>query len=137
MQSGFFALARRKDDPNRYSDAGLVDFYVYIFVVTSVMASYFSKVSVRVDLQRAGFAIPGFLGPIAALIFVFTVDVMDYNYFILSSDTEEPLSANFSVKMDDWDWIKIEETESSWPHPNMGYNDYYIESAASFSNPIR
>lgn len=38
--------------------------WIWIFGISSAVTSYFQKVSVRVDLQIAGFAIPGIVGPI-------------------------------------------------------------------------
>ena len=82
LGGSMFSLAKNED--GSYTDAGLMDFWVWIFASTSVFASYFGKVAVRGDLQRAGFSIPGIFGPIMAVIFVYTVDVMDYNYFTAS-----------------------------------------------------
>ena len=71
-----FSLATRED--GNYSDAGLMDFWVWMFVVSSTFASYVGKVSVRVDLQRIGFAIPGFIGPVCAVTIAFIFDTISY-----------------------------------------------------------
>ena len=55
-----------------------MDFWVWMFVVSSTFASYVGKVSVRVDLQRIGFAIPGFIAPIFGVVLTVIFDSLSY-----------------------------------------------------------
>ena len=76
LDSSLFSLATRED--GNYSDAGLMDFWVWMFVISSTVASYIGKVAVRVDLQRIGFAVPGFIAPVFAVIIASTLDILSY-----------------------------------------------------------
>ena len=55
-----------------------MDFWVWMFVVSSTFASYVGKVSVRVDLQRIGFAIPGFIAPVFGVVVTVIFDSLSF-----------------------------------------------------------
>ena len=120
-----------------------------MFVVSSTFASYVGKVSVRVDLQRIGFAIPGFIGPICAVTIAFIFDTISYregfpNIKLDSSsrilrDLKSPCNSAYTETLSsdeknvsvfdsscdtDQTWIKsaTEEKYLIW-----GYNDYRLD----------
>ena len=127
LESSWFELAT--DGNGNYSDAGLMDFWIWMFVVSSTFASYVGKVSVRVDLQRIGFAVPGFLGPILAVVVTFIFDVLSYTAY-KQEDQSEPEAL---IPKYYWDLSKKH-------YPIWGYNDYRLgnsDRAIDYANPAK
>ena len=127
LESSWFELAT--DGNGNYSDAGLMDFWIWMFVVSSTFASYVGKVSVRVDLQRIGFAVPGFLGPILAVVVTFIFDVLSYTAY-KQEVPSEPETFDPKYK---WDLSKKH-------YPIWGYNDYRLgnsDRAIDYANPAK
>ena len=100
---------------------------------SSIFASYFGKVSVRVDLQRSGFAIPGILGPIAAVVYIFAADVFEFNH---TTKSIGPGPDPNSTIDDERVWKSYEEITTHKFMPIMGYNEYRFRPVND-ANPFK
>lgn len=85
------------------------------------------------DLQRSGFAIPGIIGPIAAVIYIFAADVYEFNH---TTKSIGPGSDPNSTIDDERVWKSYEEITADKFMPIMGYNEYRFRPVDD-ANPFK